>query len=63
MSSALHELRLPLLLMFDHRIQDSQEFPHAGRQGHFRQFPCTDQSVVKEFNWRIKARGGQGAPV
>jgi len=30
--------RLPLLLMFDHRIEDGQQFAHAGDQGHFFNF-------------------------
>ena len=30
--------RLPLLLMFDHRIENGQQFAHAGDQGHFFNF-------------------------
>ena len=32
-------VRVPPLLMLDHRIQDDEELVHTGGQSHFRQFP------------------------
>ena len=32
--------------MFEHRIEDEQQFPHAGRQGDIFGFPGRTQAVI-----------------
>ncbi len=43
--------------MFEHRIDDRQQFPHAGDKGHLLGLPGLTQALIEGANDRIKPRG------
>src|SRR5918999_2465280 len=50
--SRVFNVRMPSLLMLDHRVQDSQELAYAGRQSHFPGFSRHTKAFVKSLdNW------------
>src|SRR5512137_553790 len=63
MSSMLHCIHLPRSPMFHHRIEDGQEFTHAGREDHLLGLPSVTQALVEIPNDGIAAGGHQGCHV
>ena len=49
--------------MFHHRIEDGQQFTHAGREGHLLGLPCVTQALVEPANDGIAAGRHQGRHV
>ena len=50
-------LRLPRLLVFDHRIEHRQKLAHAGGQRDLRGFPGGTQALVQPFeDWVVADR-------
>ena len=49
--------------MFEHRIQDRQQFAHAGHQRHFLAFPRRTQALIERVNDGIVAGGHDGRHV
>ena len=45
--------------MLDHRVQDNQEFAHAGRQSHFPGFSRRTKALVKSLDHRVMPGGAQ----
>lgn len=45
---------IPFLVLFEHRIQDGQQFAHAGNQGHFFGLTCGNQTRIKRLYHRVK---------
>ena len=42
--------------MFEHRIENDQEFGHAGREGHILGFPRSLHALVEGFRARQRRR-------
>jgi len=49
--------------MFEHRVENRQQLPHAGDQCHFRGLPRGAQPLVEGFEDGVPSHGGQGAHV
>ena len=49
--------------MFQHRIEDRQQFVHAGREGHFLGFPRALQALIEGADHGIKAGRDNGAHI
>lgn len=50
-------LLTPRCSMFEHRVQDDQQFADAGRQRHFLGFSRRRQALTERLDARIEARG------
>src|SRR2546425_680586 len=59
LSSTLNQFRAPRGPMFEHRIQDDQQLPHARREGHLFRFPGGTQALIERPDDRIEARRHQ----
>jgi|CXWL01.1.fsa_nt_gi hypothetical protein len=49
--------------MFEHRIQDDQQFPHAGGQRHLFGFASRTQALIERVDHRIEPSGHEGTDV
>ena len=63
MSSRPREERGPRRPLFEHGIQDREEFAHTRREGHLGHLARRAQARVKGADDGIKARGTQGPQV
>src|SRR3989442_404060 len=60
LSSTRSHVRMPRCPMFEHRVQNDQQLPHARREGHRFRFPGRTQAVIERANDRIVARRHEG---
>lgn len=49
--------------MFQHRIEDRQQFPHAGGERHLFRFAARTQALIEGPNHRIEAGCDEGAHI
>ena len=52
--------RIPCFILFQHCVQDGQQFSDAGRQCNFFRFSCGNQACIELFNYRVVPRPNQG---
>jgi hypothetical protein len=56
-----HPLRLPAKMVLGDRVQDRQQLPHTGRQGHLRRLARAAQAFVERVEHRMIAPRHEGA--
>ncbi len=57
------DARRPKLVVFDHRVEDGQQFSHAGGEDDFVGFTCLVQPLGEVMNSRVIPLGDKGGHV
>src|SRR5262247_3595430 len=55
--------RAPRFLLSDHRVEDDQEFTHAGCESYFLELPLSQQALIKSFDHRVATNRCQGGHI